>query len=245
MSMTKPLICISNASNHNAKLSPKATRQIVLSRAYADAIAAAGGVPVVTAEHCPEDLALLCDGLVLSGGEDIEPEMFGETILNDTVVLDTERSEFEIPLIRAFLAEGKPILAICRGSQILSCLLGGDLWQDLAEQKNLCHMDKNLRHELNCAEGSLLHRLFGGRFTVNSTHHQAVRSVAPGFWVTAVSDDGIVEAFEHETLPIWATQFHPERLTGSWRDGTTEDFAPLFDFFVEKVQERQSLSQHR
>ena len=243
--MTKPLICISNASNHNAKLSPNATRQIVLSRAYADAIAAAGGVPVVTAEHCPEELSKLCDGLVLSGGEDIEPELFGETILNDTVVLDTERSEFEIPLIRAFMAEGKPILAICRGSQILSCLLGGDLWQDLAEQKNLCHMDKNLRHEVDCAEGSLLHRLFGGRFKVNSTHHQAVRTVAPGFWVTARSDEGIVEAFEHESLPIWATQFHPERLTGTWSDGRTQDFAPLFEFFVEKVRERQSLSQLR
>ncbi len=235
--MTKPLICISNASNHNAKLSPGATRQIILSRAYADAIAAAGAVPVVTAEHCPEELAQLCDGLVLSGGEDIEPELFGESILNDTVVLDTERSEFEIPLIRAFLKTGKPILAICRGSQLLSCLLGGDLWQDLAEQKNLNHSDKMLRHELSCAEGSLLHNLFGEKFTVNSTHHQAVRNVAPGFWVTALSEEGIVEAYEHESLPIWATQFHPERLTGSWRDGTTQDFAPLFEFYVKKVRE--------
>lgn len=235
--MTKPLICISNASNHNAKLSPNATRQIVLSRAYPDAIAAAGAVPVVTAEHCPEELAQLCDGLVLSGGEDIEPEMFGETILNDTVVLDTERTNFEVPLIRAFLEEGKPILAICRGSQILSCLLGGDLWQDLVEQKGLVHMDKNMRHRLDCAEGSLLHKLFGDSVKVNSTHHQAVRNVAPGFWVTARSEEGIVEAYEHESLPIWATQFHPERLTGTWSDGSTPDFAPLFEFFVEKVKE--------
>lgn len=238
--MIKPLICISNASNHNAKLSPNATRQIVLSRAYADAIAAAGGVPVVTAEHCPEELAKLCDGLVLSGGEDIEPEMFGETVLNDTVVLDTQRSNFEVPLIRAFLKEGKPILAICRGCQILSSALGGDMWQDLAEQKGLCHSDKNLRHGVDCAEGSLLHRLFGKRFTVNSTHHQAVRNVAPGFWVTARSDEGIVEAYEHESLPIWATQFHPERLSGSWNDGTTEDFSAFFEFFVEKVREMKS-----
>ena len=235
--MTKPLICISNASNHNAKLSPGATRQIVLSRAYPDAIAAAGAVPVVTAEHCPEELAKFCDGLVLSGGEDIEPEIFGETILNDTVVLDTIRSQFEIPLIHAFMKENKPILAICRGSQILSCILGGDLWQDLAEQKNLCHNDKNLRHEVSCAEGSLLHRLFGDKVKVNSTHHQAVRNVAPGFWVSALSEEGIVEAYEHPTLPIWATQFHPERLTGNWSDGSTPDFAPLFDFFVEKVKE--------
>ncbi len=235
--MAKPLICISGASNHNARLSPNATRQIVLSRAYADAIAAAGAVPVITAEHCPAELAELCDGLVLSGGEDIEPELFGESILNDTVVLDTERSEFEIPLIRAFISAGKPILAICRGCQILSCVLGGDMYQDLAEQKNLCHMDKNLRHSVSCPEGSLLHRLFGERFPVNSTHHQAVRTLAPGFWVTALSDDGIIEAYEHSEKPIWATQFHPERLTGSWSDGTTPDFAPFFDFFVDKVKE--------
>ena len=235
--MTKPLICISNASNHNAKLSPNATRQIVLSRAYPDALAAAGAVPIVTAEHCPEELAAVCDGLLLSGGEDIEPEIFGETILNDSVVLDTERTNFELPLIRAFLREGKPILAICRGSQILSCLLGGGLWQDLAEQKGLVHMDKSLRHYISCAGGSLLHTLFGERVKVNSTHHQAVRNVPEGFWITARSDDGIVEAYEHTSLPIWATQFHPERLTGTWSDGSTADFAPLFDFFVEKVRE--------
>ena len=238
--MNKALICISNASNHNTKQNPEATRQIVLSRAYADAIAAAGAVPVVTAEHCPEELAEFCDGLVLSGGEDIEPELFGETILNDTVVLDTERSEFEIPLIRAFIKAGKPILAICRGSQILSCLLGGGLYQDIVQQLGLNHMDKTMRHHVTCAEGSLMHRLFGESVLVNSTHHQAVRNVAPGFLVTALSEDGIVEAYEHKELPIWATQFHPERLTGSWSDGRTPDFAPLFDFFVTEVMKRKA-----
>ncbi len=238
--MNKPLICISNASNHNTRQNPEATRQIILSRAYADAIAAAGAVPVVTAEHCPDELAIVCDGLVLSGGEDIEPELFGETILNDTVVLDTQRSQFEIPLIRAFMKAGKPILAICRGSQILSCLLGGDLYQDLVEQRGLHHMDKNLRHKVNCAEGSLMHRLFGESVLVNSTHHQAVRDVAPGFWVTALSEEGIVEAYEHSELPIWATQFHPERLTGSWSDGSTPDFSALFEFFVEQVMKFKS-----
>ena len=238
--MNKPLICISNASNHNTKQNPEATRQIVLSRAYADAIAAAGAVPVVTAEHCPDELAIFCDGLVLSGGEDIEPELFGETILNDTVVLDTQRSEFEIPLIRAFMKAGKPILAICRGSQILSCLLGGGLYQDIVQQLGLNHMDKTMRHRVNCAEGSLMHRLFGESVLVNSTHHQAVKNVAPGFWVTALSEEGIVEAYEHSQLPIWATQFHPERLTGTWSDGRTPDFAPLFEFFVAEVMKRKA-----
>ena len=235
--MTKPLICISNGSNHNDKNNPNALRQIMLNLTYPDAIAAAGGVPVVSAENCAEELAQLCDGLVLSGGEDIEPEIFGETILNDTVVLDTIRSNFEIPLIHAFMKENKPILAICRGSQLLSCVLGGDLWQDLPSQKGLCHTGKGLRHEVTCAEGSLLHRLFGEKVLVNSLHHQAVRNIAPGFCVTAMSDDGIIEAYEHPSLPIWATQFHPERLTGRWSDGSTPDFAPLFDFFIEKVKE--------
>ncbi|MBO5975749.1 MAG: gamma-glutamyl-gamma-aminobutyrate hydrolase family protein, partial [Oscillospiraceae bacterium] len=99
----------------------------------------------------------------------------------------------------------------------------------------LNHMDKTMRHRVTCAKGSLMHRLFGESVLVNSTHHQAVKNVAPGFWVTALSEEGIVEAYEHSQLPIWATQFHPERLTGTWSDGRTPDFAPLFEFFVEQV----------
>lgn len=80
--------------------------------------------------------------------------------------------------------------------------------------------------------GSILHELFGEKFKTNSTHHQAIKQLAPGLKATAHSIEGIVEAFEHESLPIFGTQFHPERLSGKYNDGRTPDFTPLFRRFI-------------
>ncbi len=233
----KPVICISNDSNASSNTAGK-PRQIMSPKAYSAAIAAAGGIPWLTSEFCAEELAQFCDGLLLSGGDDVEPEYFGETVLNASVSMDTERTRFEIPLAKAFLAQGKPIMTICRGIQLLNIVMGGDIYQDLVEQCGLVHMNGTIRHDVYAEEGSILHRLFGPKFKTNSTHHQAIRRLAPGFKVTARSVEGIVEAVEHESLPIFGTQFHPERLTGVQWDERTPDFAPLFSHFIEVVKER-------
>ena len=107
---------------------------------------------------------------------------------------------------------------------------------DLVEQKGWVHFNAQIRHEVYAEEGSVLYRLFGPKFRTNSTHHQAVKDLAPGFHVTARSVEGIVEAYEHDTLPILATQFHPERLTGILWDDRTPDFRPWFEYFVELVR---------
>lgn len=233
----KPIICISNSSNQR-DYTDEPARQLAIPAAYAMAVAAAGGVPVISAEQCPQETEALCDALLLSGGEDLNPSWYGETVLNDSVVLDLHRDAYEMALCKAFLAAGKPVLAICRGFQLLNVALGGDLWQDLPQQLGFVHSDKRIRHPCKAAEGSLLHRLYGAEFRVNSTHHQAVRRLGEGLWATAWSVEGIVEAYEHRTLPVFGTQFHPERMTGPYLDGVTPDFSAYFAHFVETVRGR-------
>lgn len=230
MENRRPLICISadmTTVDGGTQLFAR------VSHAYGEAIYRAGGLPLVTGGVGAEDWARLCDGLLLSGGIDLHPQRYGEELLNDTVTVCPERDEFEWALLRAFLQQGKPVFGICRGCQLINVALGGTLYQDLAEQMGVGHRDGALRHEVTADEDSVLYRLFGPRFLTNSTHHQAVRRTAPGLRVTARSDDGVVEALEHETLPILATQFHPERLTGALREAGVPDFAPLFEHFVE------------
>ena len=234
MIMGKPVICVSSDSNNREKKGAE-PRQHYSPAAYSRAIAAAGGVPVIAPEQCCGEMAELCDALLLTGGDDVCPELYGEEILNDTVCTDPKRTAYEVPLTRAFLEKEKPILCICRGFQIMNCVLGGDLYQDLVAQCGYVHMNTDIRHFVT----AVLYKLFGERFKVNSTHHQAVRRLGEGLHVTARSVEGLIEAFEHDTLPIWGTQFHPERLTGIAWDDRTDDFAPYFAAFIDLVREHQ------
>ncbi|MBE6993267.1 MAG: gamma-glutamyl-gamma-aminobutyrate hydrolase family protein [Ruminococcaceae bacterium] len=246
MVLGKPIICISNTSDALATFGDGAgadnvqslgQRKIVSPSAYPRAIELAGGVPFLTTENCVEELAELCDGLLLSGGEDINPKWLGEEKLNDSVRYDDIRDEYEMALFKAFYAKKKPIFGICRGFQFINVAMGGGLYQDLVEQCGFVHMNREIRHPLRTKEGSLLYRLFGENFRVNSTHHQAVRGLAEGLIETAWSVEGIVEGFEHESLPIFGTQFHPERLTNIMWDDRTPDFAPLFKYFIDLCRE--------
>ena len=230
----KPLICISS----DMKKMESDPRRLITEtyQTYSDAVFYAGGIPMITCGRCAEEMADLCDGLLITGGPDLEPEVYGEQPLNDTVKPMPERTAFEKPLFQAFLDRGKPILGICRGCQFINAVMGGTLYQDLVEQKGWVHFNAQIRHVVYAEEGSVLYRLFGPKFRTNSTHHQAVKDLAPGFHVTARSVEGIVEAYEHDTLPILATQFHPERLTGILWDDRTPDFRPWFEYFVELVR---------
>ena len=230
----KLLICISS----DMKKMESDPRRLITEtyQTYSDAVFYAGGIPMITCGRCAEEMADLCDGLLITGGPDLEPEVYGEQPLNDTVKPMPERTAFEKPLFQAFLDRGKPILGICRGCQFINAVMGGTLYQDLVEQKGWVHFNAQIRHEVYAEEGSVLYRLFGPKFRTNSTHHQAVKDLAPGFHVTARSVEGIVEAYEHDTLPILATQFHPERLTGILWDDRTPDFRPWFEYFVELVR---------
>ena len=202
-----PFICVTAHAIRPAA----GVRQLQLSCAYADAVIAAGGIPIIAAEAAPGELARLCGGLLLSGGDDVTPALYGQIPHTDPLRCDPRRDAFEFALTRAFLAQNKPILGICRGCQVLNCVLGGTLYQDLPSSPGVNHADDRLRHPILCREDSVLARLFGPRFRVNSTHHQAVRDIAPPLTVTARSADGIIEAFENKEKHIYATQWHPEQ----------------------------------
>jgi putative glutamine amidotransferase len=199
--------------------------RVTRNTAYVRALDRAGLVPLALPTMlAPERaVAALCGsgvrGLVLTGGEDVEPALYGATPhprLEDT---DPTRDAAELALIAAARERRLPILAICRGIQILNVALGGTLYQDLGSERPgpVTHTGDDSRHAVRVEPGSLLERTLGTRAaTVNSRHHQAIRNLAPGLRAVAWADDGVIEAAEPvDGASPWtlAVQWHPEDLT--------------------------------
>ena len=215
--------------------SRSASGATMLATTYTDAISKAGGVPMViptvkTREEADAILANL-DAIVFSGGEDVNPAWYGEEILNETVYMDSIRDHSDSLLARAALASSKPILAICRGAQLMNVILGGSLYQDIPTQiPGADSHGGGARNKICPEEGSVLSRIYGpDSLEVNSFHHQTVKAPAPGIRITAHSADGIVEAFE--TDQIWAVQFHPEKML---KDGE-EKWLELFKEYMRRI----------
>ena len=197
---------------------------------YLNALLAAGYAPVVLPDIA--DSLLLADAVsavelvLLTGGEDIDPARFGEAPDPALGTVNARRDAFEFRLIREALRQGKPIFGICRGMQVLNVYFGGSLWQDLPSGWPGCldHRSPD-GHGIRIVPGSRMAAWVGTEtLKVNTRHHQAVRRVAPGFRISAYAPDGVPEAFECDSLPIAAVQFHPERLA---LDGCT-DLKDLF-----------------
>lgn len=191
---------------------------------YANAVLRAGNVPVVLPRTDDVDavraLVERIDVLLLAGGCDLDPATFGQApspFLGEVVA---ERDAFEFSLLAEAVRQRRPVLGICRGIQVINVYFGGTLYQDMPSELDPA-MARHQRpdkpwevvHPVRITAGSRLNGILGvTEAGVNSTHHQACRDIAPGFRVTAVADDGIVEAIESDTLPILGVQFHPERL---------------------------------
>jgi putative glutamine amidotransferase len=183
---------------------------------YIDHVRAAGGVPILLGTRT-QQLPVTIDGLLLAGGEDIEPRHYGEAP-HPTYRGSRRRDRSEIALSQGALAVGMPILAICRGAQVLNVVLGGTLIQDIPSQVNrpLAHEGGN-RHKIALPAESRLAALLGTTACeVNSYHHQAVANLAPGMIVNAKAADGTVEGWEPANplataSYIMAVQWHPER----------------------------------
>ncbi|MDN5347106.1 MAG: putative glutamine amidotransferase [Clostridia bacterium] len=197
--------------------------RVRLRRAYLAAVEQAGGLPVLLPATTDTELAGAyldkIEALVLTGGGDLDPAFFGEEPLPGLGEVVPLRDAFEIALVKLAWRQGKPILAICRGLQVLNVAAGGDLYQDLERQYAgaLQHVQKGPRsyptHEVKILPGSLLFRLTGkDNLRVNSLHHQAVRRVGVGLKVAAYASDGVIEALEGEGNFILAVQWHPEDL---------------------------------
>jgi putative glutamine amidotransferase len=175
-------------------------------------------------------------GLVLTGGEDVDPARYGEKRHEKIRSINAARDATEIALIEEAKARGKPVLAICRGIQILNVALGGTLVQDIPSQLDtkIAHDEDSPRnsrsHDISIEPGSLIAKAVGTEHcTVNSFHHQSVKRVADGMRVTARSPDGVIEGLE-STDDWWviAVQWHPEEMTDSpepWDRGLFKAFA--------------------
>jgi putative glutamine amidotransferase len=183
------------------------------------------------------------DGLLLTGGEDVDPALFGEARHPAVVDVNPQRDTFEIALVQEARKRNLPLLAICRGIQLLNVARGGTLVQDIPSQipgaleHRLAvppHQPFDLAHEVWVDKDTILARLMIDRlagadsFDVNSRHHQAIKQVAGGFEVSATAPDGVIEAIEDPSAAFCVgVQWHPENF---WRTG---EFRPLFEGFVE------------
>ena len=206
---------------------------------YEDAVRAAGGDPV--SRYCSE-VDLSFDGLLLTGGGDIEPCRYGQETTR-SVAIRPERDQAELALCRAYLEAGKPILGICRGHQIINVALGGTMIQDLGEFLNRFHRrsrgsDLYKAHTIWAEEGSALRSLYGEQFSVNSSHHQAVDRLGNGLIVTARSETGIVESLELPGKPVLGVQFHPERMTGEHLRPDCVDGVCVFRWLIDRCREQ-------
>ena len=186
-----------------------------------------------------DDLSQI-DGVILCGGSDIDPAYYGQGLCG-AVNMDKERDQREFAIARECLKLGIPMFGICRGHQLLNVLLGGTLIQHLENVAfhNQSGAERYVVHEVNALVPSTFSRLFGERFVVNTSHHQAVDRLADGLVATLFAHDGTIEGFEHESLPILGVQWHPERMMPPFHEGDMADGGRVFKHFFEMIRERK------
>ena len=214
---------------------------------YMESVRRAGGEPIEVAAggEAPEHILARVDGIMLTGGGDVDPMLYGETPHATFQAAEGDRDQFEMALTRAAIAANIPFLAICRGMQLLNVAMGGTLIQDIPSQvpgaleHSLPEPRAHVAHEVWVAKGSRLSALLadhmedGETCHVNSRHHQSVATAAPGFEITATSPDGVIEAMEKPGAAFCiGVQWHPENF---WRTG---EFRSLFEGFVQAANAR-------
>lgn len=205
--------------------------RIALNAAYVEAVQWAGGTPVLLPPHLDrdrlDDLIPNLDGILLSGGGDVEPGLYGERPHPRCAGVSARRDRFEIDVVRRAIDRRMPIFAICRGMQVLNVALGGTLYQHVPEAfgDTIAHNQveagfrrDEVTHPVEVRAGTLLGNLVGsGAVGVNSIHHQAVRALGMHLVPVARAGDGLIEAVEAPPLGdfVLGVQWHPEELAGS------------------------------
>ena len=215
---------------------------------YLESVRRAGGEPLEVAAggESPEHILARVDGVMLTGGGDVDPMLYGEAPHATFQAAEADRDQFEIALTRAAIAANIPFFAICRGMQLANVAMGGTLIQDIpsevpgALEHSVPEPRAHVAHEVWVAKGSRLSALLadhmedGETCHVNSRHHQSVATAAPGFEVTATSPDGVIEAMEKTGAAFCiGVQWHPENF---WRTG---EFRSLFEGFIQAANARK------
>jgi putative glutamine amidotransferase len=220
--MTKPVIGVVLAltsEDHDFHPLP-AYRFEFLKQHYYESVEAAGGVtiaiPLTERLQHIEYYCNLVDGFLFVGGEDVHPDLYGESVDPLCKPQMPRRDNFEAALMRAAVGAGKPLMGICRGSQIMNVAFGGSLYQDISYQKGAANhsqvgeLDFTTRHLVHIAPQSLLHQLTGKtELETNTAHHQAIKRLGEGLKATATTNDGVVEAIEGPNFTL-GIQWHPE-----------------------------------
>ncbi|HZK28737.1 MAG TPA: gamma-glutamyl-gamma-aminobutyrate hydrolase family protein, partial [Clostridia bacterium] len=194
-------------------------------------------IPVTQDRMAVKSILDLCDGLILTGGEDVSPLLYGEDPVKKIGTLSRLRDDYDLLLFNLALERKIPVFGICRGMQLINVALGGSLHQhtDDLPQFTIRHVQQASRHEVThrvtVVPSSRLHPVLGDSVAVNSWHHQAIKDLALGLTAVASSSDGLIEAVEsiNESLPpIIGVQWHPEELSQA-----IPEMADLFFLFVE------------
>ena len=239
MIMEKPLIGLTTSR----MLNPSGRTAFGTNLPYAESIAHAGGLPVLLPLNLSNDdldvLLSRLDGILFTGGYDIDPRQYGAQPHPKVEGIDGDRDRMEMHLVQAVIQISMPFLGICRGCQVINVALGGSLFEDLPEQFHGAILHDNhdlprnyLAHEIKITPDSLLAQILRSMTAqVNSLHHQGVRKLAQGLQVSAIAADGLVEAFELADHPFGlAVQWHPEELSQQ------ESMRRLFQAFVRSCQ---------
>jgi putative glutamine amidotransferase len=236
MKSNKPLIIVTASYDYDKNVSS-------IKNSYCEALIKAGAIPVLLPLSMKDDLINLyiekCDGLMVTGGPDVDASYYGEINMVCNGDISPYRDVMELALIKKAVLTNKPILGICRGLQMINVAMGGTLYQDINEQIKDIQLIKHSQsaprwyasHKIKIKKNSFIWEVFDTeQVSVNSFHHQCVKGIAPGFDITAWSEDGIAEAIEcTNTMFALGVQWHPEDL---WKENNNQ--LKLFEKFVDK-----------
>lgn len=222
-------------------------RQFV-TESYIHAIEECGGIPIllpiISTESFYPYYSNICNGFLFCGGDDINPLLFGEEPLTDIGKIDTRTDIFHISFMKYALSSQLPILAICRGMQILNIALGGTIYQDLTlrPSPSLNHLQlsenrEESSHKISISSNSMLYSFLGNTALVNSFHHQSIHFLGKGLKITAIASDGVIEAIESsENKYLCGLQWHPECMIYS-----SPPMKELIIYFIQKAKNSKNL----
>lgn len=247
----KPLIGITSYFVKDRELSAmryrgfKGQDMLMLTMDYGKCVHLAQGIPIIIPviddENYLENLLSKLDAIIFTGGPDINPIKYGQSLKRGIGLVVSERDDFELKLLDKSLKKSIPVLGICRGFQLINVYFGGTLHQDIyvsnivqVEHAALNVPKYNYCHRVSISNGSILSDIFRKKeLMVNSYHHQAIDKIGKGLIETAFSEDGIIEGFEHKDFPrLFGVQWHPEMMAEVY-----DEQLEIFKYFVNSSME--------